>query len=64
MHGGGSDPLPNSNLIKETSLPSHQSECIKSEADSDGTVQRMVVKKFSFIWKDGRWAGIICKYGK
>ena len=54
MHGGGSDPLPNSNLIKETSLPSHQSECIKSEADSDGTVQRMVVKKFSFIWKDGR----------
>jgi len=38
MHGGDSDPLPNSNLIKETSLPSHQSEYIKSEADPDGTI--------------------------
>ncbi|XP_025802753.1 lysine-specific demethylase JMJ25-like isoform X4 [Panicum hallii] len=38
MHGGDSDPLPNSNLIKETGLPSHQSECIKSEADPDRTI--------------------------
>ncbi|XP_014660243.1 lysine-specific demethylase JMJ25 isoform X3 [Setaria italica] len=38
MHGGDLGPSPNSNLIKETGLPSHQSESIKQEADPDGTI--------------------------
>jgi lysine-specific demethylase 3 len=39
MHGGGDpDPLPNSNFMKETSLPSHQSESIKWEADPVGLI--------------------------
>lgn len=38
MHGGDLGPSPNSNLIKETGLPSHQSESVKWEADPDGTI--------------------------